>query len=151
MSKYRQGYFKPLNPKKYRGNPLNIVYRSSWELKLLSYLDKHPDVIEWSSEEFYIGYLSPIDGKMHRYFPDAWVKMKDKKNEVQTFVVEVKPLRQTKPPTKPKKESKRYLQEMHTWLINNSKFEAAENYCKKKGWKFIILTERELFSDQKKR
>lgn len=146
-SKYRQGYFKPLNPKKYKGNSTNIIYRSSWEAKLLSYLDKHPDVLEWSSEEFCIGYKSPLDDKMHRYFPDAWAKIKSKSGEIKNFVIEVKPLKQTQPPKKPKKETKRYLQEMHTWLINNSKFNAAEEYCKKKGWIFIILTEKELFSN----
>ena len=75
-SKYK-GIFKPYNPAKYRGNPTNIVYRSSWELKLMIHLDKHPDVIWWSSEEVTIPYISPIDGRPHRYFPDFIVHLKN--------------------------------------------------------------------------
>jgi hypothetical protein len=74
MAKYYQGRFKPKNPKKYMGDPTNIIYRSGWEFKLMRYLDVHPDVIEWGSEELIVPYRSPIDGRMHRYFPDFLVK-----------------------------------------------------------------------------
>lgn len=69
-----KGFFKPRNPKKYRGDPTKIVYRSSWELKFMGYLDAHSDVVEWASEEFSIPYRSPIDNRIHRYFPDFLVK-----------------------------------------------------------------------------
>ena len=74
MSKFYQGRFKPDNPQKYKGDASNIIYRSGWELKLMRYLDKHPHVTRWNSEEIIIPYRSPIDGKMHRYFPDFYVE-----------------------------------------------------------------------------
>lgn len=139
-----KGFFKPKNPKKYKGNPDNIIYRSGWEAKFMAYLDGHPDVLEWSSEEIAIPYLSPIDNKWHRYFPDFLVKRKDVHGKVETIMVEVKPKKQTKPPVKQKRITKRYILEVQTWGINSSKWEAAEAYCAKRGWKFMKLTEDEL-------
>ena len=71
-----KGRYIPKNPNKYKGDPTNIIYRSSWELKLMRYLDEHSDVVQWASEEFFIPYKSPIDGRYHRYFPDFWMKRK---------------------------------------------------------------------------
>jgi len=79
-----KGRFKPRNPNKYKGNPDNIIYRSLWELKLMRYLDHHTDVLEWASEEFYIPYVSPIDKRVHRYFPDFWIKKKNPEGQVET-------------------------------------------------------------------
>lgn len=138
-----KGFFKPKNYKKYRGDPSNIIYRSRWELKLMTYLDSHPDVIEWSSEEFFIPYRSPIDNKIHRYFPDFYVKRKNKAGKTETLIIEVKPLKQTKPP-ETEKRTKRYIQEVMTWGINSSKWKCAEEFCKDRGWKFQIMTEKEL-------
>lgn len=138
-----KGFFKPKNYKKYKGDPSNIIYRSRWELKLMTYLDAHPDVIEWSSEEFFIPYRSPIDNKIHRYFPDFYVKRKDKTGKVEVLIIEVKPFKQTQPPDQNKK-SKRYIQEVMTWGINSSKWERAQEFCKDRGWKFKIMTEKEL-------
>ena len=139
-----KGYFKPRNPNKYKGDPTNIIYRSGWEAKFMSYLDSHPDVLEWSSEEIAIPYLSPIDGKYHRYFPDFVVKRKDRSGKIETLMVEIKPKKQTVPPTKKKRITKRYILEVQTWGINSSKWEAAEKYCKARNWKFMKLTEDEL-------
>lgn len=139
-----KGFFKPKNPKKYKGNPDNIIYRSGWEAKFMAYLDGHPDVLEWSSEEIAIPYLSPIDNKWHRYFPDFLVKRKDVHGKVETIMVEVKPKKQTRPPVKQKRITKRYILEVQTWGINSSKWEAAEAYCAKRGWLFMKMTEDEL-------
>ncbi|NBT09027.1 MAG: head completion protein [Chitinophagia bacterium] len=135
-----KGFFKPKNPQKYRGNPTNIVYRSSWECKMMTYVDQHPDVVEWGSEEFSIPYVSPIDGKIHRYFPDFWIKKKD--NEI--LVVEIKPSVQTKPPKPQKRITKRYVTEVRTWGINSAKWKAAKSYCDDRKWKFIIMDEYNL-------
>ena len=124
-----KGYFKPKNPGKYKGNPTNIIYRSSWELKLMSYLDTHQDVIQWSSEEFCIPYRSPVDNRIHRYFPDFYVKKKNKNGEIEVVVIEVKPLAQTKEPKKPAKVTKRYINEVYTWGINSAKWRAAKEFC----------------------
>lgn len=139
-----KGLFRPTNPSKYKGDPTQIVYRSLWELKLMTYLDGHKDVIEWASEEFCIPYRSPIDGRTHRYFPDFWMKKKNRDGAVEVVVVEVKPEKQTRPPEPQKRKTKRYITEVTTWGINNAKWQAAERFCTQKGWKFIIMTEKEL-------
>lgn len=139
-----KGYFKPRNPSKYRGNPSNIIYRSSWELKLMMWLDHHDDVLEWSSEEFFIPYRNPIDGRVHRYFPDFYVKRKGSDGKIETMVIEVKPESQTREPKKQERKTRKYINEVVAWGINTSKWKAAEEYCLDRGWKFKILTEREL-------
>ena len=139
-----QGYFKPINPQKYKGNPSNIIYRSGWELKLMAYLDKHPDVIQWSSEEIIIHYRSPIDGRVHRYFPDFYVKKKNADGKIETSLIEVKPAAQTKPPVKKAKVTKQYINEVTTWGVNEAKWKAAIEYCSDRKWTFHIFTEKEL-------
>lgn len=140
----KKGFFRPHNPLKYKGNPMNIIYRSSWEAKLMIYLDQHPDVIKWSSEEFSIPYRSPIDGKIHRYFPDFYVKMKNKDGIVETLVIEVKPLKQTIPPKVQTKHTKKYITEVKTWGVNSAKWKAAKEFCEDRKWIFKIMTEKEL-------
>lgn len=145
MSKeYRQGLFRPKNPTKYKGDPNRIVYRSSWELKLMDYLDRHPDVIEWSSEETIVPYFDPTVQRMRRYFPDFVVKSRTKKG-VETRMIEVKPESQVVPPKKRKRRSAKMLAEEHTYVKNLMKWQAAEEYCKKRGWVFQIMTERHIF------
>ena len=102
-----KGYFKANNPQKYRGDPTKIIYRSSWELKLMLYLDSHPDIIWWQSEEVVIPYLSPIDNRIHRYFPDFLVKKKKADGTVEVEMIEIKPKKQTRPPKKPKRNWRR--------------------------------------------
>lgn len=138
-----KGTFKPRNPKKYVGDHNNIIYRSSWELKFMKYLDEHPDVISWASEELAIPYYSPVDKKIHRYFPDFVIKRKsatNKKEEV--LVIEIKPKVQTSAPKN--RSSKAYLREVMTYGINTAKWKAAKDFCEDRKWQFLILTEKEL-------
>src|SRR5210317_1245582 len=86
-----KGYFKPRNPSKYNGDPTNIIYRSSWEKRCMIYFDKNTNVIKWSSEEMFVPYKSPIDGRYHRYFPDFIIKIKNKLGLIETVMIEVKP------------------------------------------------------------
>lgn len=139
-----KGYFKPKNITKYRGNPSNIIYRSRWELKLMMHLDEHPNVINWGSEEIIIPYRSPIDGRVHRYFPDFIVTKINKEGFKETVIIEVKPAAQTKPPKVQPKPTKRYITEVTTWGVNEAKWKAAEQFCMVRGWKFQIFTEKEL-------
>ena len=139
-----KGFFKPQNPAKYKGNPTSIVYRSSWELKFMSYLDKHDDVLLWESEEMFIPYRSPVDNRIHRYFPDFIVKKRDKDGLVKTVMIEVKPESQTRPPKKPAKMTKRYINEVYTWGVNEAKWKAANEYCLDRGWSFHVFTEKQL-------
>lgn len=148
MPKFLQGFFKPKFPEKYQGDPTNIIYRSSWELKLFSFLDLMPTVVSWQSEEIVIPYLSPVDGKTHRYFVDARVDLIDKDGKKQTYLIEVKPANQTTKPELTENQSTRTKNaQMRTYLINQAKWTAAEDYAKKKGWKFKIITESELFNN----
>ena len=94
------GKFIPKNPHKYVGDYTNIIYRSTWEAKVMSWLDKNQDVISWASEELTIPYLSPVDKRMHRYFPDFLVKVRTKDNKLRTMMIEVKPKKQTQEPVK---------------------------------------------------
>lgn len=140
---FHQGFYKCQYPEKYNGDPSNIVYRSSWELRCMIYLDKHPKIKWWSSEEIVITYRSPIDSKKHRYFPDFLIRTADDK----TFLWEVKPADQTVPPKPRKRTTKKYLTEVAAWGVNTAKWEAARKYCLRKGWKFSIVTEKTLGID----
>ena len=84
-----KGRFKPRYPKKYLGNPTNIIYRSSWELKAMNYFDRNINIIEWSSEEIPIPYKSPIDGRWHRYFPDFYIKVNEKDGHLHSKIIEI--------------------------------------------------------------
>jgi len=143
MATYK-GRYRPSNPKKYKGDPTNIIYRSSWELKFMKWCDLNEAVIEWQSEEFCIPYKCPIDGRFHRYFPDFLVKIKNKDSLVETWVVEIKPLSQTKEPRPQKRLTKKYLNEVKTYAINKYKWDYALEWCKDRNYKFVIFTEREL-------
>lgn len=143
-SKTYKGLYRPKYPEKYKGDHTNIIYRSLWELRVMKYLDQNVNVIEWSSEEIYIPYLSPVDNKMHRYFPDFVFTAKTKNGELQTFMVEVKPFKQTQEPKQQKRKTKRFIQEVTTWGINSSKWDAAKKYCEAQGWQFKLITEKQL-------
>jgi hypothetical protein len=138
-----KGRFYPKNPDKYNGDSNNIIYRSNWELRVMKYLDNNPSVIWWASEELPIPYRSPVDNRMHRYFPDFIVKVRRKDGLVMTYILEVKPEAQTKMPTQ-KRKTKRFIQEAATYAINQEKWRAADIFCKEHGWQFKILTENDL-------
>jgi hypothetical protein len=142
--KYLQGKYKVRNEAKYNGDASNVIYRSSWELKFLVWCDNNPNVVSFSSEEIIIPYKSPVDGKYHRYFVDFMVKIKTKDNTIRTYLVEVKPKRQTQPPEIKKRITKQYINEVTTWGVNQSKWKAAIDYCLDRGWEFKILTEQDL-------
>ena len=140
---YRGKYF-PSNTKKYKGDPSNIIYRSLWERKFMVYCDRNEKIVEWGSEEFFIPYRSPLDGKIHRYFPDFYVKVKTKQNTIKKWVVEVKPKAQTRPPRTPKRKTKKYITEVRNYAINDAKWKNAIEYCNDRNMEFIIITEDEL-------
>jgi len=143
MSESKKSIYKPKNPKKYKGNINNIICRSSWETKFCGYCDLNENIIQWGSEEFFIPYLAP-DGKTRRYFPDFIIKVKENSGEIKTYVIEVKPFKQTKPPRKRKKVTPSYLYECKTYATNQAKWQAANEWCKDKRIEFKIITEREL-------
>jgi len=138
------GQFKPSNPQKYIGDYKNIIYRSSWEARVMNWLDKNPSIVSWASEEVVIPYISPVDGRWHRYFPDFVVKIRDRNGILKTMMLEVKPKKQTQEPIIQRRVTKRYITEVTTWGINQAKWKAATEYCLDRGWEFKLITEDHL-------
>ena len=143
MAESIKSKYKPENPRKYKGDYRNIICRSSWERKFCRWCDLNESILEWGSEEFFIPYRSP-DGRVRRYFPDFIMKVKETNGEVKTYVIEVKPLRQTKPPKKKKRVTKSYIYECTTYAVNQAKWKAADEWCKDRKIEFKIITEKEL-------
>ncbi|MFZ9472904.1 MAG: TnsA endonuclease N-terminal domain-containing protein [Sediminibacterium sp.] len=135
MATYK-GFFRPTNIGKYEGDFKNIVYRSLWERQVFRWCDENSQVIKWSSEEVVIPYYYPLDKKYHRYFVD--LKFTTAQG---VFLIEIKPKAQTLPPKKPSRQTKRFLTEAHTYVKNQCKWKAAEEYAKDRGWTFAIWTE----------
>ena len=139
-----KGLYTPTNPKKYKGDPHKIVYRSLWERKFMAYCDRNELILEWGSEEIIIPYLSPWDGRLHRYFPDFYIKVRQADGNLKKMIIEVKPKRQCSPPKEPKRKTKKYLGEVKTWGINQAKWEYATEWCNKNDMEFKILNEDHL-------
>lgn len=139
-----KGRYRIENIKKYKGDISDVIYRSSWELKFMRWCDTNPSVLEWGSETVIIPYRSPVDNNVHRYFVDFYIKIKDKDNKILKYLIEIKPEKFTKPPPIPQKKTKRFIQEVFNYGINQSKWEAASSFCKDRGWQFLVLTERDL-------
>jgi len=139
-----QGKFMPKNPSKYKGDLSNIIYRSGYELKFMNWCDLNSDVLEWGSEEVVIPYRSPLDNRVHRYFVDFLVKVKQTDNTYKMILVEVKPYRFTQEPKIPKRRTKRFINEVKQWGVNLAKWESATEFCIDRGWEFKLITEKEL-------
>jgi len=138
------GLFKPRNPQKYIGDPTNIVYRSSWEARVMTFLDTNDDILSWASEELIVPYISPVDNRKHRYFPDFLVKVRTKEGKLKTMMLEVKPKKQTQPPEPRKRVTKQFMEEVKTYAVNQAKWKYANEYCVDRGWEFRVLTEDHL-------
>jgi hypothetical protein len=148
MAKYKQHRYIVKNKEKYVGDVDNVIYRSSWEQKCMIYFDMQPSVLEWSSEEVVIPYYWEIDQRMHRYYPDFYIKVKTQNNEIKQYILEIKPIKDTvvkQPKRMTEKAKKQYIENVLVVSKNKCKFEAAEKFCKEKGMIFKVLTEKELF------
>ena len=139
-----KGKYYPSFPRKYKGDPTNIIYRSLWERKFMVYCDKNQNILEWASEEIAIPYRSPIDNRVHRYFPDFYMKVKETNGKIKNYVIEVKPAKQTKPPAKPKRQTKGYIREAYEYARNQAQWKMAKEYCADRQWEFKVVTEKEL-------
>ncbi len=141
-----KGKFKPNNPQKYDGDPTNIIYRSSYELKFMRFCDDQSNIVKWNSEEIIVPYRSPLDSRIHRYFVDFKITTADGR----TMLIEIKPKNQTVAPDQSKKKgkngvvSKKFIREARTYAVNKAKWEAADKYCKQRGWTFHIFHEQHL-------
>ena len=141
---FHKRLYKPLFPEKYAGDPTNVVMRSSWETRFASWCDKNPAVVKWSSEETIVPYRCPTDNRIHRYFVDFKIQIKNKDGILKTYLIEVKPAKQTQPPVYPGRNTQRYITESMTFIKNQAKWKAAVEYAKDRGYDFKIITEHEL-------
>ena len=139
-----KGKYYPSFPRKYKGDPTNIIYRSLWERKFMVYCDKNQNILEWASEEIAIPYRSPIDNRVHRYFPDFYMKVKETNGRIKNYVIEVKPAKQTIPPKKPKRQTKGYIREAYEYARNQAKWKMEKEFCADRQWEFKVVTEKEL-------
>ena len=139
-----KGRYRPNNPLKYKGDYKNIIYRSLWELKFMKYCDSNQNILEWGSEEFFLPYRSPLDNRVHRYFPAFYIKVRENTGKIKKMIIEVKPLRQCMEPKRQKKKTRGYIYEVREYAKNQAKWKAAEEYCLDRGLEFKILTEKEL-------
>lgn len=137
------GRYIPTNIKKYKGDSSKVYYRSLWERKFMVYCDRNEAILEWGSEEVIIPYISPLDGRRHRYFPDFYIKVRQKDGSIKKILIEVKPKKYCSPPTSTRK-TKRFVQEVRQWGVNQAKWEAAIEWCNDRGIEFKILTEDHL-------
>jgi hypothetical protein len=145
-----KGKFVPMHPKKYAGDASNIVFRSLWERKVMVDLDANPNVLLWGSEEVVIPYVSPKDGKIHRYFPDFIVRAQDRNGDIKVIMLEIKPEKETKPPsTRGRKRPGQLLKEQMTYDVNQAKWAAARAYCAARNIEFKVVTEKLIFPKAK--
>ena len=144
-----KGKYNPQNPKKYVGNVEEIRYRSLWERRFMVYCDTNDNIVKWGSEIVKIPYISPLDGRKHNYLVDFIIETIDKIGDRTVSLIEIKPKKQCKEPKKPQNTNKRqksnYIYEAKTWAVNQEKWEAAHRFANEKGWKFVILTEDDIF------
>ncbi len=138
------GKFRPRFPKKYKGDASKIVYRSSWEARCMNYFDLNENILWWASEEVIVPYKSPIDGRYHRYFPDFVINVKQRDGKTKTLMIEVKPENQKNAPKVRARKTKKYINEVVTYAVNQAKWDAATEYCNDRMWEFKVLTEKDM-------
>lgn len=148
LGKPRQGYFKPVNLEKYVGDRLPI-FRSSWEFKFLRWCDLNPAVVQYASEPVGIKFFNPLDKRVHVYYVDFYVIIKNSDGTEQKYLIEVKPTKYVNPPTAPDrmtdKSTHNYVWAAKQYITNKAKFEAARDFAEQRGLKFGIITENFLF------
>jgi hypothetical protein len=142
-SGFKQGYYTLLNPSKYTGE-IPIIYRSSWEKKMMIFCDTNENVIKWSSEPLAINYYNVLDSKFHKYYPDYYIRIK-KGDEIINYLVEVKPKSQLTKPQPPKKNTRKALESyewaVKTYVTNVCKIDALKKFASQNNYKVMLITE----------
>jgi len=142
-SGFKQGYYNPQNPHKYKGE-FPIIYRSSWERKFCHWCDHNEDVLLWMSEPFSISYFNILDKKFHKYYPDFFIQMK-RDDIIENYIVEIKPKSQLMKPKEPKKKTRKALENYkygyETYVRNLCKTDALNKAAKQRNYKVMLLTE----------
>jgi hypothetical protein len=135
-----KGRYTIKKPDKYAGDPRKVIYRSLWERNTFRWCENNPNVKLWNSEEVVVPYVSSVDKKLHRYYVDLLIQMDNKK----TYLIEIKPKKETQPPKPRSRKTKKFINEQLTYIKNNDKWEAANKFAEHNGWKFQVWTEETL-------
>jgi len=135
-----KGRYTIKNPDKYAGDAKKVIYRSLWERNAFRWCENNPKVKLWNSEEVVVPYVSSVDKKLHRYYVDLLIQMDNKK----TYLIEIKPKKETQPPKPRSRKTKKFINEQLTYIKNNDKWEAANKFAEHNGWKFQVWTEETL-------
>jgi hypothetical protein len=148
--KFKQGYYKIKNVEKYLGNPVDIVYRSSWEYKFMIYCDMNEQILKWGSEVFRIPYID-YKGHSRIYIPDFYLETKNTKHEglMNRFLIEIKPEKEIREPEIPvgnisEKKLKNLEYDLGVWQKNKYKWTYTVEWCKNRDMKFWLVTEKHL-------
>jgi len=142
--KFSQGFFTPTHPEKYIGKG-SIKYRSSWELRFMNFLDTHPSVKQWASESISIKYENPVAKKVKSYVPDFFIIYEDANGNRKGELVEIKPHKETT-----LEAAGRSVKNQIQAVVNQAKWEAAKEFCKRNGINFRVVTEHDMFTNTKK-
>lgn len=135
-----KGRYTIKNPDKYAGDARKVIYRSLWERNTFRWCENNPKVKLWNSEEVVVPYVSSVDKKLHRYYVDLLIQMDNKK----TYLIEIKPKKETQPPKPRSRKTKKFINEQLTYITNRDKWEAANKFAEHNGWKFQVWTEETL-------
>jgi hypothetical protein len=138
MSKFAQGAYTIKNPEKYAGKK-TPRYRSGWEHAFMRFCDTNDHIVMWASESINIPYRNPLTGKQTIYVPDFLIQYRNKRNQVVTELIEIKPKKQSVV------ESKSSANERAVVAVNYAKWAAAQAFCKRQGITFRVLTEEDIF------
>lgn len=105
----------------------------------MKWMDSRDAVIRWGSEEINIAYLSPLDNRVHQYYPDFFIEYRDVDGNILKEIVEVKPLHESDADFAKHQRSKDAL------LVNTAKWRAAATWCEVRGMKFRVITEKSIY------
>lgn len=140
-----RGRFIAKHPEKYVGNPDRIIFRSSWEVTYMKWLDNNPAVLRWASEELAIPYLNPVKSAVagrpviSQYYPDFIVLYRDVHGNILKEIVEIKPYSESVQRPGMSERDKQ------SFAVNQAKWLAAAEYAQKNGATFRVVTEKTLF------
>lgn len=162
-SNYNQGNYVPKNRDKVikLNTQGGVYFRSSWEKKIMHWLDNNNTITKWGAECLRIPYqMTHFDNgdtkiKEHSYFPDFYYEMRLSDGTLKQVVVEVKPMKEFQMvqdlnegklnvPENSMKKLKNFEYDLKMAYKNKQKWETMINWCNKKGYDFIIITEQHL-------
>jgi len=139
---YVQGKYTPVNPEKYVGQ-YPIIFRSSWEFKVMQLFDLSPHISNWASESLKIPYRNPFTGKYTVYVPDFVVTYVDAKGNQKAEIIEVKPAKETFLEHAKTEKAKAAV------ALNTFKWEAAHAFARLHGMTFRVMNEGNIFNNPK--